>query len=139
MNAHLVLVVSDGDSSTSEMLLTFSGSASVQNARVALRRFTDEQKAFLENPRNSRAVFVRDLNEGEYAAWRLERQKQTGKLPGELVIGQNFPSAAAASEHLGYQPGYNRVAMLLRKIDNQTVYFASEGGVTWYYEDWIKD
>lgn len=119
-----------------ERLYTYSSPSDHATGIPALRRFFQEEAEALGNPRNSRGVTVWQINEEEYEAWRQERFKQTGRMPGELVAGQDFPSAAAASRHLGYARGYNRVTMLLRDRENGTTPLAEEGGVEWGY---IKD
>lgn len=132
-DAYLVLVSEKG----SETLHTLNAVAQ-ERFLPAFREFIDEHRLQpnADNPRNCRPVTVYQFDEAAYETWRQDRLRSGGKVPGELIGGMDFPSAVAASRHLGY--GYNRIALLLADVESKGEAEAEEGGVTWRYTDTIK-
>lgn len=89
--------------------------------------------------RNSRPVTVLALNEEVYDAWAKEPRRKGHQQAGYLTLGQVFPSAKAASMHLGYPPTYNRVSNLLAAAAPHNIDEVTEHGVTWRYLDTFRD
>jgi hypothetical protein len=128
------LILLDADSGATETLHTLSGDRCHERHLTALRSFLgdiDRQS----NIRNSKPVVVYHVDEEAYEAWRRARAKKLGFLPGPIVMGQRFASASEASVYLGFKHNYNRVALLLREVEEGTESIAHEGGIEWRYED----
>jgi hypothetical protein len=117
-----------------ETLFTTYNQAEVEE----LKRFLLEQNAGFKRAsqaRNSRPVVVTHIDPKEAEKWQTHPGRN-GLMAKPVRRGQVFPSATAASGHIGLK--HNEVAMLLSRISATGEKQVTVRGVTFSYEDDAK-
>lgn len=86
--------------------------------------------------RNARKVYVSDVLD-EYADYLGVVDKFSQRIAAPVTVGQVFPSAMAASRHLGLD--YNAVSNALANADSKGSGEADVRGVSFRWYDSIRD